>query len=315
MKNFNLENGYRRLDPTRGVEYVMDVSGQLGNGTTMRERLSFLRPFGEIEVLNRVHSDTSVAVNIIVPVSGVADRFRQFLVNYETTCLKSVKVQDTRLVVVVFSDTDAGYDQVVATLETLRKKHQRAIIRTVREKGKFSRARGLDTGAKAVGQNELMFFVDADLDFTDGFLQRCKKIAAYGEQAYFPVVFMLYNPDVVYNGKPVPKQVTISRSTGHWASYAFGMVCVYRKDYEAVGGFDLDIKGWGAEDVKLYERFVASSSIRSFRAVDPGLIHRFHSKACNPKLSSDQFRMCIGALAEGYASKTQLALLYLKGKT
>ena len=44
--------------------------------------------------------------------------------------------------------------------------------------------------------------------------------------------------------------------TGHWVYYGYGMVCLYKADYMAVGGFDLHIKGWGGEDVDLYKKVI-----------------------------------------------------------
>ena len=37
------------------------------------------------------------------------------------------------------------------------------------------------------------------------------------------------------------------------------MMCVYSSDYRGIGGYDLDSKGWGGEDVDLYIRHVKSS--------------------------------------------------------
>ena len=37
------------------------------------------------------------------------------------------------------------------------------------------------------------------------------------------------------------------------------MMCVYNSDYRGIGGYDLDTKGWGGEDVDLYIRHVKSS--------------------------------------------------------
>ncbi len=47
------------------------------------------------------------------------------------------------------------------------------------------------------------------------------------------------------------------------------------------------------------------------RAADPGLIHVFHKKSCDPDLSAEQYRMCVGALAEGIGSKQQLGRMIL----
>ena len=37
------------------------------------------------------------------------------------------------------------------------------------------------------------------------------------------------------------------------------MMCVYNSDYRGIGGYDLDTKGWGGEDVDLYIRHVKSN--------------------------------------------------------
>ncbi len=36
------------------------------------------------------------------------------------------------------------------------------------------------------------------------------------------------------------------------------MACMYAQDYKSAGGFQLDIKGWGGEDVDLYKKHVKS---------------------------------------------------------
>ena len=52
------------------------------------------------------------------------------------------------------------------------------------------------------------------------------------------------------------------RSHGFWRVYGFGMTCQYRSDYLRVGGFDLNIEGWGSEDLVLYQRHLLQSNTR-----------------------------------------------------
>ncbi len=51
----------------------------------------------------------------------------------------------------------------------------------------------------------------------------------------------------------------LGTSSGHWVHYGYGMTCLYNSDYRSVGGYDLEKKGWGGEDVELFKKHVRSS--------------------------------------------------------
>lgn len=83
------------------------------------------------------------------------------------------------------------------------------------------------------------------------------------------------------------------------------MTCQHRQDYCRVGGFDLNITGWGSEDVELHRKYVIQKNIRIIRAPDGGLVHRYHTKDCDSTLPWKRYRNCISVKLDTEASKAQ----------
>lgn len=79
----------------------------------------------------------------------------------------------------------------------------------------------------------------------------------------------------------------------------------------SAGGFDIDIKGWGGEDVYLYRKYL-HSNLLVVRAPTRGLFHLWHEKHCADELSPGQYRMCMDSKAMNEASQSQLGRLYFE---
>lgn len=77
------------------------------------------------------------------------------------------------------------------------------------------------------------------------------------------------------------------------------------------GGFDIDIKGWGGEDVHLYRKYL-HSNLLVVRAPSRGLFHLWHEKHCADELPPDQYRMCMQSKAMNEASHGQLGMLFFR---
>lgn len=77
------------------------------------------------------------------------------------------------------------------------------------------------------------------------------------------------------------------------------------------GGFDLEVKGWGVEDVHLYRKYLRSDMI-VIRTPVSGLFHLWHEKQCADELTPEQYRMCIQSKAMNEASHSHLGMLVFR---
>ena len=302
-----------RYSGTRGREYVLDVIlEEKRERRRKRRRWRVLRPHGPGLVL---HEDSgegvlTKTVNIIVPISRVGSRFNEFLLNYERQVL--LENQNAALILVVFG---SEVESVNHTMTLYQARHPGADFTVVTGEGSFTRSVGLDTGMSHIEDSELAFICDVDMTFDASFLDRCRLNTVQGSRVYYPEFFKYYDMDYVYRFKRRPAELGIKREHGHWASYSYGMACMYKSDYLASGGFDTGITGWGGEDVDLFER-VLKTGIEVLKAPDPSLRHRYHEKTCSLSLSREQFINCISSRNEGLADRMQLAeyVYYLEDK-
>ena len=306
----DLVEGYSHLDRTQGSSY------ELYFRTKQKQVYKHLRLFRPLAPIHRLSQSEVVDyshewINIIMPLQERTSKFKTFMGMFAETCIK----QDKRVFLTIVYFGEKGRDDAKSILESTAKANHYRNYKFLTHDGSFSRGRGLLYGAQQWEQgNVLLFFCDVDIAFDTGFLDRCRLNSHPGKKVYYPVVFSLYNPAIVYADKHMPSerdQLVMQRDTGFWRDFGFGMTCQYRDDFFSVKGFDTSIEGWGGEDVKLYRKYIRSN-MQTIRAVDRGIFHLYHEKYCDPALSKEQYKMCLGSKALSEASHSQLGLLAFK---
>ncbi|CAB3245006.1 unnamed protein product [Arctia plantaginis] len=277
-------------------------------------------------------------INFILPLSGRQETFGRFMKNYEEIVLMTNEA--VSLIVVDYLDPNnpLDYQNTESLINFYLDKYGKDIKLVAMGTESFSRGAALTEGLKLCSGDDLVFFIDVDMMFNFDSLRRIRIHTVKYNQVYFPIVFSQYNPEVVtgddYNKLlgDDPEEETaedvideimeepktekelinlkytkeIGNDYGYFRQYGFGILAIYKCDFERVGGFDLTIKGWGMEDVQMFETLI-HSNLTVFRTADSSLVHIFHSVACDKNLERAQFLMCLGTKASTYGSDKHMA--------
>lgn len=295
------------------------------------------------DLAEREEFTSSKTVHFIIPLAGRYQTLKRFMNNFEKVCLANG--DNVKLAVILFKGPESDLhsaDDIEQHIDELSIKYPTNDLRVIRASGPFSRGLGLEIGSNAYPRDALLFFCDVDMIFTAGFIDRIRRATKRNKQVFFPIVYSQYDPEWVYNSEDaqaesdfvqvpfqnmeddesagdsnLPKHLRnpylISKNSGYWRQFGFGIAALYNSDFRQAGGFDTSIQGWGKEDVDLYGKFV-ESNFTIFRASDPGIVHVYHEIICDPNLPPNQLVMCLGTKSSSYASTHQMAAKVLQTK-
>ena len=306
-----VSNVFLRYSPVHGRQCIMDLTlVDEPTGKVLKKRMNLASPIQSVPLRVREDPNYKQVVNVVVPLDNVGERFSAFFEDFQREFLR--RRVGVRLILVVYGKGE--YDRIHSIVTSSRQwPPSRLLIVQGEEGAEFTRGRALHLGLSQLGDSDLVFLCDTDMVMTREFMERCRVNPVQGRRVYYPIFFSYYNMDYAYHREAKPERPVISRRNGHWVSYSYGMVCLFKSDYTAAGGFNLSITGWGGEDTDFFTR-VLDAKLEVLKAPDPGLAHRWHPKHCSPSLTPSQYVDCLGTRNEVLADKKQLAsyIMYLE---
>ena len=302
LKFKKLVNGWVRHSPFMGNEYIVDCLLLDSGRKYISKRINLVRPLATNYITRKDNTSPTHSVNMVVPLTNVNHRFNEFMDMYEQLAL--VKAEGVKLILSVYGQQDVAV--VTRVVDGYRARYPHADIKIVEGRGEFSRGKALHAGVSHLAPDELIFICDVDMRIEQPFLERCRKNTIINKRVYYPEFFKLYNMNYVYWNEQRPRDLSLRRNHGHWAYYSFGMLCIYKSDYTAVGGMDTNIHGWGDEDVRFFNS-VVRKRLEVLRAPDKALSHRWHEKHCPKSLPKEQYKHCLSSQAENLADRKELA--------
>lgn len=323
VRKQQLLNGYRRFDPTRGMEYTLDLQLELvtqkGHSRSITKRVHLVRPLSEVEIIPMPYVTEASRINVILPLTAQdrehAARFLQAFADIqgnENSLLTLLFIYDPFQAQQVSQNDIFG--QVKTQIAEYEHKHRDIKIPWISVKTDApSQIRLMDIISKKHPVDTLFFLAGVGSRVSTEFLNRCRMNTINNWQVFFPIHFQGYNPEVSEHGQQSPPgNLELVREAGRFDRDVFDEACFYNADYMAARtkmAADAQENEEILEMLDIYEMFIRYSGLHVFRAIEPALLQPYRTRACNPRLSEEIYHRCVQSNLEGLGSRSQLAML------
>ncbi|KAG6926043.1 chondroitin polymerizing factor 2 [Chelydra serpentina] len=318
-----LLNGYRRFDPTRGMEYMLDLLleavTQKGHSHVLAKRVSLVRPLSKVEIIPMPYVTEATRVQLVLPLTvQELDFVSNFL---DMFAMNTLDTHDNALLTLLFiyqpydaqrvsqQDVFAGVKAMVGELE---KRYAEVKIPWISVKTEVpSQVKLMDIVSKKHPVDTLFFLASVWTEVNMEFLNRCRMNTISNWQVFFPMHFQEFNPVLMYHGEQAASSSTDFMRDGHFDRHAFAEACFYNSDYMAARtklAADILDRDEVLESMEVFDVFLRYSGLHLFRAVEPGLVQKYMLRSCNPRLSEELYHRCVLSNLEGLSSRSHLAM-------
>lgn len=306
---YHLFDGFMMTDHSAGVQYCLHMSVHRGDVAEPVEYVAeVFMPF-QGAGMARFHEASSYhqrTVHLIINIHQTSN-LKDFLGMYEAICIK--EALNTHLHVVLFGDNARARAQIG---EVVSSHPGQPISLYELADGIFSHSVGYDHVINKLDSGDLLVLFDYSFTFTGEFIRHVRMNTVKGHQAYFPILFSFYKPELVRRFVQHPLLMAISADTGFFLRYNYQVVAIYKSDYDTVKGVELANTGGGVaknDDVKLVNKAL-SSNIYVMRALEPSLRRNYRMRSCH-NLTGSSHTACMNSKADTIGSKKILGSLLI----
>ncbi|KAL1237594.1 Chondroitin sulfate synthase [Trichinella spiralis] len=339
-----LLSGYRRFDPNRGVDYVLDFL-EISHQQARMKRVYLLRPVGNAELVPAPFVTESTSVTMLLPVRGFEiEQAALFLDQFKRLCLD----EDQRCnLILLFQRQANGTDQAIE--RSLRKLFgswngaRGSRLQVVKLIGEACLVRMVDLVVSRLKTTRLLLLASPWLQLDREMLNRVRMQTIENFQAFFPVPFVHYHPTLTglkqqWNGNVGVRQHSqLGRNLGRFDRSNFEIASFYSTDYAYVRNMlhtensfanvaaqTTDSTTITADGRYIFKLFCNTNeqnkgSGRKFhvmRAVDPTfqLIHR-NTANCNRAVDMTELETCLSMKKRNLGTRIQMASYLFNAKT
>lgn len=297
---YNLKDGFLSVDEAMGVEYHLYLSlARKSKETPVHYLAQVFLPFagpGMSQYKEATHLN-DITVHLIVPV-GYQHVLTPFLEFYEVACLRDKLPVELHLVFFVHDEP------MRRKITQIRDIFSDAVIHIHEIQGqKFSHSTAYTYVANLLSDIGLMVFFDLSFEFSALFFTHCRMNAIQGRQVYLPILFSLYQPELL---EQTSASKLVSPDSGFFLRYNYQVVAVYKSDFVRVDGFHKSDSGSSNENEDMvFVSNVLKTDVYLMRALEPNLWRKFQRRKCHT-LKETSRKACYSSLADSVGSKRTL---------
>ncbi len=332
LKFSRLLNGYRRFDPTRGMDYVLDLVYASTSSEEVIKRVHLVRPLSKAELVPVPYVTESTEIILVLPVTrwDIVSA-RKFISSFVRVCLEGS--DNTRLLLTLSNSLDETaavplwHDVTLVQKQYFIPKSHKKSVEVIRMPDHlFGSYKLMDEVLAHFGRESLYLMVNPWVEMELDFLNRVRMNTIRGTQVFFPVPFVQFNPKIVSlmpekKGTSAAKKprsrnartsdsFDVHKNVGQFDEHDYTIASFYGSDYaEFRPRIQQKLNRIETDIVSI---FLGVQTIHVMRAVDPDLKIWYHEKICDPRLTERNYGNCLASKREGLASKAQLAHLILQ---